>query len=159
MAKKMTHGRKRIIISIAAILTLVGGGVALAYWTSGGTGDGAATTGTAGTFDITVDGPVGEIAPGNAGETIDFHVFNNGTNTQHLSDVTATLADANGTPWLPDGGCLASDYTVDMSTPAPAGDIAPGGSVDGQVTVTLANTGENQDACQGQSVPVHFVAS
>jgi hypothetical protein len=159
MAKKMTHGRKRIIISIVSILTLLGAGIAFAYWTSGGTGDGTATTGTAGTFDVTADAPDGTIAPGNAGQTIAFHVGNPGDSPQYLTEVTATLANTDGSPWVPTGDCQIADYTVEMTTPAPAGDIAAGDSVDGMVTVTLANTAANQNSCQGQDVPVHFVAS
>ncbi|QKV73892.1 hypothetical protein [Amycolatopsis sp. Hca4] len=155
----MTHGRKRIIIAVAAVLTLAGGGIALAYWTSSGTGSGTAATGVSAAFTIAADPPAGEIAPGNAGSAVSFHVTNPSDNAQYLTTVTATLADANGVAWVPPAGCLIGDYTVTMTTPAPAGDIAGGATVDGTATVTLANTGANQDACQGQDVPLYFVAS
>jgi hypothetical protein len=159
MAKKVFHGRKRIIIAFVALFSLAGVGIAFAYWTSSGSGDGTATTGESTAFEITVDPAVGTIAPGNAGQTVDFHVANPSDDAQYLSDVTATMADADGTAWVPPEGCDIADFTVDMTSPAPSGDIAGGNSVDGTVTVTLTNTTENQDACQGQTVPLHFVAA
>ena len=159
MAQTMSSGRKRIITAVTAALLILGGGVAFAYWTSGGTGAGTATTGTSTAFTITAAAPDGTIAPGNAGQTVVFTVTNPGTSPQYLTQVTATLAEADGTPWVPAGGCLIEDYTVAVSTPAPVGDIAAGDSVDGVVTVTLANTAANQNPCQGQDVPLYFVAS
>jgi hypothetical protein len=159
MAQTMSSGRKRIITAVTATLLILGGGVAFAYWTSGGTGSGTATTGASTAFTITAAPPVGTIAPGNEGQTVAFTVTNPGDSPQYLTQVTATLADVNGVPWVPTGDCLVEDYTVVVSTPAPVGDIAGGGSVGGVVTVTLANTALNQNTCQGQDVPLYLVAS
>lgn len=159
MANSMSRGRKRIIIAIAAVVTLVGGGVAFAYWTSGGTGAGTATSGASVEFTIAADPAVGTIVPGNEGQTVDFTVTNPGDGPQYLTSVVASLAGPTGTAWVPPAGCLIGDYTVTMTTAPAAGVIASLGTVDGMVTVTLANTGLNQDACQGEEVPLYFVAS
>ena len=159
MVKTTFRGRKPVIIVLAALLTLAGAGIAFAYWTSTGTGDGTAQTGESTAFTITADAPDGTLAPGNAGQTVDFHVTNPSASPQFLTSVTATLANTDGTPWVPTGDCDIADYTVAMTTPAPVGDIAGGATVDGMITVTLANTAENQDDCQGQPVPLHFVAA
>ncbi|MET0234549.1 MAG: hypothetical protein ABW224_07910 [Kibdelosporangium sp.] len=155
----MSRGRKRIIVAIAAILTLVGGGIAFAYWTSSGTGAGTADTGESTAFTITAGTPVGTITPGGPGQAVGFTVTNPSTTAQYLTAVTATLAEPDGTAWVPPAGCLIADYTVTMTTAAPAGDIAAAGFVDGLVTVTLTNTGVNQDACQGEAVPLYFAAT
>ncbi|MFC8801185.1 hypothetical protein ACFT2C_25925 [Promicromonospora sp. NPDC057138] len=152
------RGRKRIAIILAAILTITGVGVAFAYWTSTGTGSGTATTGESIAFTITSDTAVGTIAPGNAGQTVDFTVTNPGEGTQNLTGVTVTMATADGTPWVPAGNCLIGDYTATV-TDNPSGEILAGGSVDGTATVTLTSTAANQDDCQGQDVPLHFTAS
>jgi hypothetical protein len=60
---------------------------------------------------------------------------------------------------VPPEGCLAEDYGAAVTTAPTLGDIAPGGSVDGTVTVTLASTAVSQDVCQGVAVPLHFTAS
>jgi len=159
MAKKISRGGKRFIVALVAILTLAGAGLAIAYWTSGGFGAGRAQTGSTGEFTITTSEAVGLIAPGNAGATVDFTVDNSGENSQYLTNVTVAVGEADGGPWVPATGCLAEDYTATMTTAPPAGDIAAGDSVAGMVTVTMANTAENQDACQGQEVPLYFVAT
>ncbi len=160
MTKTMSRGRKPVIIVLAALLTLAGAGIAFAYWTSTGTGDGTAETGVSTAFTIAADPPVGTITPGGPGQTVDFTVTNPAATDQYLTSVTATLANPDGTPWVPPVGCLIADYTVTMTTPVTAGDIAGGGGTeDGMITVTLANTGVNQDACQGADIPLHFVAA
>lgn len=152
------RGKKRIAIILAAILTITGAGVAFAYWTSTGTGSGTATTGESIAFTITSETAVGTIAPGNAGQTVDFTVTNPGEGTQNLTGVTVTMATADGTPWVPEGECLIDDYIATV-TDNPSGEILPGGSLDGTATVTLTSTAANQDDCQGQDVPLYFSAS
>jgi hypothetical protein len=159
MAKTMSRGRKRIIIAFVAMFTLAGAGVAFAYWTSTGSGTGAATTGVSTAFTITSQAPVGTITPGGAGQTVAFTVTNPSGTAQYLTSVAVTLATTGGTPWVPPAGCLIADYTATVTTAVPVGDIAAGASVNGVATVTLANTGVNQNACQGQAVPLYFVAS
>ncbi|MDR7385594.1 hypothetical protein [Promicromonospora iranensis] len=159
MEKTLNRGKKRTAIILAVALTLTGAGIAFAYWTATGTGSGTATTGESVAFTITSDPAVGTLAPGSAGQTVDFTVANTGEGTQYLTAVTVALATADGTAWVPTGSCLAADYTAEVTTAPTAGEIAPGGSVSGTVTVTLANTTENQDDCQGQDVPLYFTAS
>ncbi|MFI8527284.1 hypothetical protein ACIGB8_22705 [Promicromonospora sukumoe] len=159
MEESLNRGKKRTAAILAAALALTGVGVAFAYWTATGTGTGTATTGESVAFTITSEEGVGELAPGSAGQTVDFTVTNPGEGTQNLSEVTVEIADAEGEPWEPEGECLAADYTAEVTTAPPAGDIAAGGSVDGTVTVTLDNTAVNQDDCQGQGVPLLITAS
>ncbi len=159
MEHAQSRGKKRIAIILAAALTLTGAGIAFAYWTSTGTGTGTATTGESVAFEITSEPGVGELAPGSAGQTVAFTVTNPGEGTQNLTAVTVEIADEDGDAWVPPAGCLAADYTAEVTTAPPTGDIAPGGSVDGTVTVTLASTAENQDACQGAAVPLFLTAS
>ncbi len=159
MARTTFRGKKRAIIAIAAILTVSGAGAAFAYWTSTGNGVGAATTGESVAFTVTSEPAVGTIAPGGAGQTVAFTVTNPGATAQQLTTVTVTLATEYGAPWVPIDGCLAADYTATVTTAPAAGDIPAAGSVEGIATVTLANTAANQDACQGQDVPLYFLAS
>ena len=159
MANNITRGRKRLTVFLVSILTITGAGVAYAYWTSIGSGVGSATTGQSVALTITSQTAVGTLSPGSAGQTIDFSVTNPGEGTQYLTAVTVAIADATGTAWVPTGTCLLADYTATISTAPVAGAIAPGASVPGVATVTLTNTGANQDDCQGQVVPLYFVAS
>lgn len=160
MSKPIAHSNRRTItIGLVALLTVAGAGAAFAYWTSTGTGTGAATTGESAAFTVTSETAVGTIAPGSAGQTVDFTVTNPGEGTQTLTTITVSLATADGTPWVPTGTCDVDAYDAVISTAPAFGPIAAGGSVDGVVTVTLSNTAENQDDCQGQEVPLYFVAA
>jgi hypothetical protein len=158
MAITRSRTKRRTVIALASVLTLAGAAAAFAYWTSTGSGEGEATTGESVAFEITSDPAVGTIAPGSAGQTVDFTVSNPGEGTQYLEGVTVALAEADGTPWDPTGECLIADYTATVSTAPPVGDVLAGGSVDGVATVTLVNTAVNQDDCQGQTVPLYFTA-
>lgn len=159
MTRITSRTKKRTAIALAAFIAIAGAGVAYAYWTSTGAGNGIATTGESVAFTITTEPAVGTIAPGSAGQTVAFTVNNPGEGTQYLTEVTVTLATADGTPWVPTGGCDIAEYTVTVSTAPAAGNILAGGEADGVATVTLANTDTNQDACQTQEVPLYFVAS
>ncbi|PUB23572.1 hypothetical protein C8K30_111170 [Promicromonospora sp. AC04] len=158
MERALNRGKKRLAVILAAVLVMTGVGVAFAYWTSTGTGDGSALTGNSVVFTVTSDPPEGTLAPGSAGQTVDFTVTNPGEGTQNLTGVTVALANDDGTAWVPTGDCLATDYTATV-TDSPSGEIAAGGSLSGTATVTLANTAANQDDCQGQDVPLYFTAS
>jgi len=159
MATTQSRRKRGVVIAIAAALILGGSGAAFAYWSSSGTGTGGATTGESVAFTITSEDAVGTIAPGNAGQTVDFTVTNPGPGTQYLALVTVALATSEGTEWAPPAGCDFADYSATITTVPPAGSIVAGGFVEGTVTVTLANTAENQDACQNAAVPLYFVAS
>jgi hypothetical protein len=155
----MSRRKKRRTLALVAVLTLSGAGVAFAFWTSSGTGDGSAQTGTSVPFDIAADAAVGTIAPGGPGQTVNFTVTNPGPGAQSLSDVKVSMAGGNGVPWVPLAGCDVADYTASVTIQPPDGEIPVGAGVDGRATVTLDNTAVNQDACQGQTVPLYFTAS
>ncbi len=155
-----THARtkKRRIIALASVITLAGAGAAFAYWTATGTGTGAATTGASAAFTVTSDPAVGDVTPGGPGAAVAYHVTNPADGPQTLTAVTAVAADAAGVAWVPTGACLAADYVITVDS-VPAGAIPAGATVDGAITVTLTDTGANQDDCQGQTVPLYIVAS
>jgi hypothetical protein len=154
----MHRRKKRSTFALVAVLVLSGAGLAFAYWTAGGAGDGEAQTGTSVDFSIAANPAVGTISPGGAGQTVDFTVTNPGPGILQLSDVTVIMASETGVPWVPSGGCDIADYTASVTT-QPVGEIQAGDSVDGQATVTLTNTAVNQDACQGQAIPLYLTAS
>jgi hypothetical protein len=159
MAIAFSRGKKRVVLSLVAVITLAGAGAAFAYWSSGGTGTGAATTGSSVALTVTSQPAVGTIAPGNAGQTVAFTVTNPGPGVQSLTSVAVTMETAAGVAWVPPTDCLIADYTATISTAPAAGPIAVGANVSGVATVTLANTALNQDACQGAAVPLRFVVS
>jgi hypothetical protein len=158
-ATRRSRGRKGAVIIVAALLLATAGAVTSAWWTGTGTGVGTATTGTSTKFTIASATAVGTITPDGPGQTVEFTVTNPGPETETLTNVAVTLADSAGAAWVPTDGCLFADYAVAMTTAPTYAAIAKDRSLTGTVTVTLEDTDFNQDACQGQVVPLYFVAS
>ena len=152
--------KKRIAgIAIVAVLIASGAGAAYAYWTSGGNGTGGATTGTSVAFDVTSTAPVGDdLFPGGPSQSVTFTVANPGDGDQMLSTVAVSVAEADGTAWNDAAGCSATDFTVGAPVYT-AGEIAAGDDTTGTVTITMNNTGTNQDGCKNVAVPLYILAS
>lgn len=156
MAQRISRTKKLLVIAAVGALSLGGAGAAFAYWTSTGSGDGAATTADPVEFVITAEDAEGFLAPGSAGQTVAFTVTNPGPGTLYFGSITITMADADGVPWVPNGNCNLGDYSLDLTTLPQQGELDATEFSSGVVTVTLANTNLNQDDCQGQTVPLHF---
>lgn len=158
MSKLNARNRKIAIIAVSAALVLGGGGAAFAFWTSTGTGTGTATTGESADWVVTstlsTDDPM---TPGGPGQSVPFNVANPSTGSQDLSSVVVTVANADGSAWT-DGDCSADDYVVDAPVIA-YGTVAGLSDVDGTVTISMIDTGVNQDDCQTAEVQLLFVAS
>lgn len=151
--------KKITAIAAAGILTVATAGGAYAYWTTTGAGSGSATTGTSSAFVVTTNAATGgPLTPGGPSQTVAFHVQNTNSGVQKLNAVAATVANTDGTTWSAVAGCSAADYTVGVPAFS-VGDIAPGASVDGTVTITMNNLNANQDGCKLASVPLYVHAS
>lgn len=155
----MRFTKKRITaVAVSTAVVALGAGGAFAYWTSTGSGSGSGSTGTATNFVVASSAATGDpLTPGGPTQTVAFTVTNPGSGSQNLSSVVVTVATSTGGVWT-SGTCSAADYTV--STPAITyGQIAPGGTATGTVTLTMNNLATNQDACKGVTVPLYFAAS
>jgi hypothetical protein len=151
--------KSKTAIACVAIVGLTSSGVAYAYWTTSGNGSGSATTGTSSAFVVTTDSATGgPLTPGGPSETVGFHINNPNSGVQHLTTVAVTVANSGGTAWTAVTGCSSLDYTVGVPT-FTAGDLAPGASATGTVTITMNNLGSPQDACKTVAVPLYVAAS
>lgn len=152
--------KKRIAgIAIVGVLLASGAGAAYAYWTSGGNGTGAASTGTTVAFEVSSATAVGDpLFPAGPSQSVTFTVANPGDAPQMLTDVVVTVAEADGSTWNDVAGCSAADYTV--SSPVfDDGEIAAGEDTTGTVEISMNNTGANQDGCKLAAVPLYILAS
>jgi hypothetical protein len=152
--------KKSVIAAAALAILAVGGGTAFAYWTTTGSGTGAATTGTSTSWTVAAapaQGPA--LTPGGAPQTVAVTVTNPGTGVQHLTSVSASVANADGSAWTAVADCSAADYTVSFTPPFTAADVAAGGTASGTATIQMVNSATNQDGCKLASVPLYFVAS
>jgi P pilus assembly chaperone PapD len=158
---RVTGRRKRIIITTAAMMA-VGTGAAFAYWSGTGTTSATAVAGKSVAFKISSTAPAGALTPGAPSQSAGFTVKNENSGVQYLESLVVKVANPDGTPWTA-GGCSKDDFVV--SPPAFSvgqglkQQIEGGGTVSGTVSIQMVNRAQNQDGCQGVSVPLHFAAS
>jgi hypothetical protein len=164
---KLFSSKKRAAaIGAVAAITLVTGGVAYGYWTTTGTGDGSAKTGTSTAFTVVlgeVETPA--LTPDGPTQTVPVTVTNPSTGRQLLSSVVVKVANDDGSDWAEDG-CTAADFQIDSAAPGAAATVTtsqnllPGAASTGlSVTVRMIDTGDNQDGCKEKVVPLYAVAS
>lgn len=151
--------KKYLVAGVAALIIAGTAGTAFAYWTTSGHGTGSATTGTSSDFVVTTDAATGSpLTPGGPTQTVAFHVNNPNSGVQHLNAVAVTVAKSDGTAWTAVAGCSALDYTVGTPSFTP-GDIAPGATNSGTVTITMNNLDSSQNGCKLAVVPLYVAAS
>ena len=160
MKKHLT--KRRVVLSALVVLALaITASVAFAYFTSTGAGSSTATVGAAPNLTVTVDPISGDLLPGTSVD-ISGSVSNPNVTKLQLSHIVP------GTPQVvidtdhANAGCSADDFTVSSLTPSAVTlpqTLSKNGSVSFTGTLSMANTDENQDACQGATVTVNIAAS
>jgi hypothetical protein len=166
--------RTPILVGLAAVaaIVVVGG---YAYWTTGGSGTGSASVGSSSAVTIAQNGSISGLYPDGPAQNIDFTVHNGNASALRVTSVTIAIENADHTPWSADSNpldakpaCTASDFTVTQPTtgfPVEVnGSSTNGGNTSflGSTTgasIQLKDTSQNQDECQGVTVPFTFTAS
>ena len=141
---------------LAAVLVLALAATAYAYWSSTGTGSGSGATANPGSQTVTVNQtsassglfPGGSVA---VSGTID-NANGNAVQVASLSASVASVAEPHAS-----AGCSAADYSISGGPVAINANIPAGGSVPfAGLTLDMANTGVNQDACKGATVNIAY---
>ena len=152
-----------LAVCVVAVTVTLGG---YAFFTSTGTGSGSGTVGTSTAWQVTTDAySGGPLTPGGPSETVAYHVKNNSTGYQSLANVAIKVANSNDTAWTSVSGCTKSDFNVGAGAgvtyndTAQAGNIAPGITVNGTITLSMVDTLSNQDGCKNATVPLHLSAT
>ena len=184
--KGFIKSKKGLVLLATLVVAAAAAVGAYAYFSSTGHGSGSASVGSSSAFTIASDTHTGgPLTPGGGSgtyESVKYRVTNPSTGYQNLNQVVVSVAgtDGSGNPSTFDiagtGGkpdCTASDFQLSVdggTTWAAAGasatdtsvaaDLAPSAtSADGTVLIRMVDTGANQDACQGATVPLYFAAS
>jgi len=145
----------------AAVLV---GGVAFAYWTTSGSGEGtgSATAGVADQLSFT-QADLSAMYPGDSSQPLTVTVKNTSGESAYVATVKAYVTTDND-------GCTGADFKLGgaaaPSTAATAAaltwtatDLAAGGDADATSTIQFNNTSGNQDACKSAAVTIHYLAS
>jgi hypothetical protein len=150
--RKMINKKRAIVLGAVAVFAVAG--IAVAFFTSSGSGTGSASVGKSTAFTVTVGSPSGgPLYPGSGSETLAYTVKNPSAGNQNLASTSAKVVDdglgniKSGNVAVP--GCLSADFTATNTSVSK--NLAGGESIGSSVEVTMQDSGANQDACQGTS--------
>lgn len=141
--------KKRTFAVLGVIAILAVAGVAVAYWTTSGSGNGsgavAASNGT-----LALHGSItSPLTPGST-SSVSLTADNANSSSEQVGTVHAVVSidEAHAK-----AGCEASDFTIgdtaeNQVIPANSGGVALAHSA----SITMADTAANQDACKGAEV-------
>lgn len=150
---------KRTVAVTTATFMIAGGGIAFAYWTSGGTGTGSADTGTTTGLVVTQSGTVSGLVPGGDAKDVAFTIQNPSTDTSvKVTSLALTIDGLNEQADADLDACTSADFTV-TSPALPSAEIAAGATITVTGTIKLDNLAKNQNNCKGVSVPLKLVVA
>ncbi len=145
--------RKRALPALAVVAVLAIAGAAYAYFTSTGSGTGSATVGNvqAVTLHATV---TGSLYPGTS-SPVAFTVDNPSPGSQHVG----TIHLASVTTDVAHTACVVTDFTMPDVTAAQVFVHGTALAVTAAGTLSMANTGISQDACQGAPLTLNLTSN
>lgn len=160
----MSSGRRRTLpggngVLVALVLgALALTGTAVAYWMAGGSGAGAASTGTTQPVTLSPASPVAQLYPGGRSD-VRVTVTNPNPAPVRVASLELDTAEGTGGFAVDDGhaGCGLSSLSFATATNGGAGWTIQGGDA---ITLTLADALAMQttaaNACQGATFTVHL---
>jgi hypothetical protein len=162
---------KKKVLALGTVAAVVVAGLALAFWSAGGSGSGTGSTGAGATGGITVNqtSTVSGLTPGGTGSALSGDFTNSNAQAVHVTSVTATVRafsthtvdaakpDCTQADYEITGGAVSTPNTVTVNSDVPA-NAAPGGSWSG-LTVALKQGAGNQDNCKGKSITIDYTSN
>jgi hypothetical protein len=158
---KLKNSRKRVLAASALVLGVSIVGVAIAAWTTGGSGSGQASAGSASSMAISAGTPSSSLFPG-ASADVAATVSNPNPYAVHVSSVSL------GTITVDAGHSGCNTASLSVTSPQSNGgsgwDVpAKSGGVNGSLNLDLANAismdNTANDSCQGATFTVALIAT
>ena len=156
----MFKKRRLIPVAIAMVAVIAVSGVAFAYWTATGSGTGSATMATPATVTVTQVNTLSAMFPGDSAQTTQVTLHNPSTSQPvhvtnvSISDVTTDKTGCTVADFLP--GVAVTPWGAGGTTIAALGTTA---TVNGPTIQFFNDPANNQDACKGAAVTVHYSVS
>ena len=147
-------------VAAGTVAALAVSGVALAYWTTTGSGTGTAATGDVVPVVVNQTSAITGLAPGAAPVALSGNFNNPNGGAVYIGSVTATVARVSQAAGAV-GTCSADDYVITGTAPVNA-EVAPGNEQGSWSGLKLAfnNKGAvNQDGCKGATVSLSYTVS
>src|SRR6478609_11095472 len=110
--RKIGSKKRFALIATTTAAVLIGSGVAVAYWTTTGSGTGSATTGTASTVTVNQTGAaITGLYPGGPAVQVPFNIVNGNVSGQYISTVALSVTNTTIAAVV-QPGCTSADFTV-----------------------------------------------
>ena len=152
--------RARLGPLLTIVVLLAIGGVALAYWTQGGSGSGTASAGTPVVITVNQTGSPSGLYPGGPSAALAGTFTNANASPVTISSVTAAVhAFASHTVDATKPDCTQADFAIAGTSGA---NVVPSGTAVGSwsgLTVHMLDNGLNQDNCKGAAITIDYTAN
>ena len=161
--------RRRVVAWVLAIvvvaLTIPAGGIAYAYWASGGVGSGVGNTGDLEQLSLSPGTPVADLYPGAQTDVV-LTASNPNLAATHIGSLSLDTSQGTG-GFAVDGGhagCSVATLSFTTQTNGGAGWTVPArvGLINGTLAITLDNalsmSAIAASACQGATFTVYLAA-
>jgi len=147
---RLTMKRRGIAISAVALVIVAG---AIAYFTSTGSGTGTANVGSS--QAVTLHASVSQSLYPGTSSPVSFTVDNPSTGNQRVGVIhlASVAADAGHS------ACTTADFTMPDVTANQVFGPGNGQAVTAGGTLSMANTGVSQDACQGATLTLNVTSN
>lgn len=141
--------KKRTMAVLGVVAALAVAAAAIAYWTTTGSGSGSGSVASS-NGSVTLNGTItGELTPGGS-SAVKFTADNSGSSSLQVGTVHAEVSidDAHAK-----AGCNAGDFTIgDTAENQVIAAHSSAVALTDEGSISMADTGENQDACQGATI-------
>jgi hypothetical protein len=152
--------RARLWPLLTVVVLLAIGGVALAYWTQGGSGSGTASAATPVAITVNQTGSPSGLYPGGPSAALAGTFTNTNASPVTISSVTAAVhAFASHTVDATKPDCTQADFAIAGTSGA---NVVPSGTAVGSwsgLTVRMLDNGLNQDNCKGAAITIDYTAN
>ncbi len=139
--------KKRILV-LGVVAVLAVAGIAIAYWTTTGSGEGSGKVAASnGTLKLTGE-ITNELTPGGS-SPVTFTADNTGSSSLQVGTIAAVVSIDKAHA---DAGCKASDFTIAETVENQVIAAHATGVALKDGSISMADTAENQDACQGATI-------
>lgn len=167
----MSSNKKRLaFVSGSLAVALVGGGLAIAYWTTTGTGTGSGAVGTSTPVTVTQDSTVSGLVPGGPADDLDFTINNPGAGPQTINSVTVSVSNVTKAVGAPPGACTAADFAITQPDLGGAVELSTGnnaftagngsgGPADTGASVSMINSATDQNGCKGATLEFTYTVA
>ncbi len=149
---------KTKVVALTTALVVVAGGAAFAYWTTGGSGTGAADTGTSSNVTIVQTAFTPDaLYPGGAPVALSGTFTNPNSGPVYVAQVSVAI-----TPSWSTGGalpCTPADFALTQPTATNADVLVNDTSTWGGATIQMLNSGLNQDNCKNVQPPLVYTSN